>query len=84
MRRAPLPWVSEDRSFRPDRQGLPRATLAARWAGARWVIERTPAPAHGRLAGFTGLACPSSVDCVAVGSYLARGGITRALIEQRR
>jgi hypothetical protein len=66
-----------------DRQGVPRATLAARWAGARWVIERTPAAAHGRFAGFTGVACPSPADCVAVGAYFARGGITRALIEQR-
>jgi hypothetical protein len=44
------------------------ATLVTSVA-ARWQIERTPQPAGTISAALTSVACPSAVDCVAVGSY---------------
>jgi len=41
-------------------------TLAERWDGTRWRIQRTPSPAAGGGALF-GVACTSAVSCTAVG-----------------
>jgi hypothetical protein len=49
-------------------------TLAERWNGERWVIQRTPNPPGGESF-FNGVSCASSRACIAVGSYMRHGGI---------
>lgn len=45
-------------------------TLAERWNGERWSVQRTPNPATaGGESVFSGVSCPSSGACVAVGYY---------------
>jgi hypothetical protein len=48
-----------------DSAGNPVATLAERWNGKSWAIQRTPNPAPG--SGFGGVTCTSASFCVAVG-----------------
>jgi hypothetical protein len=50
---------------RSDRAGNPTGTLAERWDGTRWRIQRTPNPAAG--AGLSAVSCTSSAACTAVG-----------------
>lgn len=42
-------------------------TLAERWNGTKWAIQRTPNP--GQLSELSDVSCPSSRVCVAVGGY---------------
>jgi hypothetical protein len=50
---------------RTDASGNPIGTLAERWNGTRWRIQRTPNPAAG--AGLSTVSCTSSSACTAVG-----------------
>ena len=50
---------------RTDASGNPIGTLAERWNGTRWRIQRTPNPAAG--AGLSAVSCTSSSACTAVG-----------------
>jgi hypothetical protein len=50
---------------RTDASGNPIGTLAERWNGTRWRIQRTPNPAAG--AGLSAVSCTSSAACTAVG-----------------
>jgi hypothetical protein len=44
-------------------------TLAMRWDGSRWTIQRTPNPSSGPNGrAVNGVSCPSPTACVAVGS----------------
>lgn len=54
-----------------DRAGRTRA-LAERWDGARWRIERVPAPRGARMSELQAVSCPSRRFCVAVGDFLSR------------
>lgn len=47
------------------------ATLAERWNGRTWVIQRTPSRAFSEL---TGVSCSSTDACTAVGDYTTRTG----------
>src|SRR5215472_5651482 len=42
-------------------------TLAQRWNGHTWSIQRTPSPADG--GNLTGVSCPSRSSCLAVGGH---------------
>lgn len=46
-------------------------TLAERWDGAHWRIERTPNPTGSSNSSLNGVACSSRRACTAVGSALA-------------
>ncbi|MGI8682705.1 MAG: hypothetical protein ACR2JO_11380 [Mycobacteriales bacterium] len=51
-------------------------TLAERWNGGRWTIQPTPRPAGTRgieLIELSGVSCPSTTACAAVGSYYDSG-----------
>ena len=57
-------------------------TWAVVGAGRSWQQVRTPSPGNGSAsqAYLTGVSCRSDSDCVAVGYYFNRSGVTRALV----
>jgi hypothetical protein len=59
------PFVCTAVGARTDASGNPVGTLAERWNGTRWRIQRTPNPAAG--AGLSAVSCTSSSACTAVG-----------------
>ena len=48
-------------------------TLAERWDGSRWRIQRSPVPAGTVSAGLSGVSCPSPRTCTAVGQFFNSG-----------
>lgn len=59
-----------------------RSGLAERWDGARWQIQATPASPQAKELSLTGVSCPTSSACVAVGSFVTPKG-PRASIAER-
>lgn len=57
-------------------------TLAERWNGAHWVIQKTPDPAGAIGSSLTGVSCTSSATCTAVGSYVNAAGTQVTLAER--
>jgi hypothetical protein len=55
--------------------------LAARWYRHRWSVLTAPAPAQWAQSQLTGVSCPTTTFCFAVGSYLA-GGNAHPLLER--
>ncbi|HTW09687.1 MAG TPA: hypothetical protein VME46_19440 [Acidimicrobiales bacterium] len=49
----------------------PSSTLAYRWAGSKWEAQPTTNPPSPTDRVLAALSCPSTSDCVAVGSYFA-------------
>jgi len=49
-------------------------TLAERWNGTRWAIQRTPNPAGARVSALNGVSCSASRSCTAVGNLVTSGG----------
>jgi hypothetical protein len=43
--------------------------LAERWNGSRWSIESTPRPPKAEHSALAGVSCPTSNECIAVGTY---------------
>jgi hypothetical protein len=71
-----------------NRRGL-TLTLAERWNGDAWTIERTPNPGRPYAqptldsgTEFSGVSCGSARSCVAVGDYLDRKHRSVALVER--
>jgi len=58
-------------------------TLAERWDGTRWRIQRARVPAGAVSATFGAVSCPSPGACTAVGSYFSAGHRELALAERR-
>lgn len=56
-------------------------SLALRWTGRIWSIQRTPAATGERSSGLLGVSCPASNSCLAVGYYRSQTG-SHALIER--
>jgi hypothetical protein len=56
-------------------------SLVETWEGARWTIERTPAPEGATESALSGIDCPSPRVCVAVGGY-ERGSPTEHAFAQ--
>jgi hypothetical protein len=54
--------------------------LTEHWNGSSWSIESSPNPAGGNAANLSGVACPSTHSCFAVGSY-AVGSAQNAVVE---
>ncbi|HEX7245257.1 MAG TPA: PKD domain-containing protein [Solirubrobacterales bacterium] len=48
-------------------------TLAEHWDGSEWTIESAPNPGSASASRLTGVSCPTSTTCVAVGSYQSAG-----------
>jgi hypothetical protein len=53
--------------YGPRRDGY--GTLAERWNGMRWSVQRTPTPG-GLEDWLWGISCPSTVACTAVGGFV--------------
>jgi hypothetical protein len=47
----------------------PQTTLAENWNGKAWAVQPTPGVKGAISSVLTGVSCPFSTDCVAVGSY---------------
>ncbi len=62
--------------------GAVAATLAERWNGARWSIQRTPSPPATTLPELDGVSCTSRTACIAVGSYVNTADTAAALVER--
>ena len=64
--------------------GTKTFTLAERWNGTGWSIQRTPNPtrARGSENGLDGVSCWSGSACVAVGSYFNGTNTTLTLAER--
>jgi len=62
--------------------GTRGATLAERWNGTRWTIERPAEPAGTRVSFISGVSCASPRLCTAVGYLTTRAGLGVTLAEQ--
>jgi hypothetical protein len=56
-------------------------TLAERWNGSKWSIEKTPNPRNSTHTELDGVSCPSTHACTAVGFYRSTGPY-RTLVER--
>lgn len=57
-------------------------TLAERWNGTRWVVQRTIDPAGAFSSALFGVSCTSARACAAVGNYTNTDGTAVTLAEQ--
>ena len=57
-------------------------TLAERWNGSSWSIQRSPNPAGATASLLFGVSCASRTACTAVGSVTNRAGTTVPLAER--
>lgn len=57
-------------------------TLAERWNGARWVVQRTIDPPGAFSSNLFGVSCTSARACAAVGDYVNTDGTTVTLAER--
>jgi len=53
--------------------------LALAWNGTAWSVTTTPIPSGATSSQLSGIACPASTTCRAVGSYVDSGGMTKTL-----
>ena len=56
--------------------------LAERWNGTSWSMQPTPNPSGATAAALSGVACPSSTVCTAVGYDVNSSGATVSLAER--
>jgi hypothetical protein len=57
-------------------------TLAERWNGTRWTVQKTPNPAHGKNSSLNGISCATATGCIAVGNFTNRTGTSVPLAER--
>jgi hypothetical protein len=57
-------------------------TLAERWDGRSWAIQRTPNPVGAQTSLLSGVSCVSARVCTAVGDFTDSAGHTHALAER--
>jgi hypothetical protein len=57
------------------------STFAETWNGSRWAVQATPDPTGAVASDFFGVSCPTSTECIAVGSYTGLGEIREPLAE---
>ncbi len=62
--------------------GTVGVTLAERWNGAGWLLQRTPQPAGATVGFFTAVSCASSKSCTAVGFFVDRVGAGKPLAQR--
>jgi hypothetical protein len=59
-----------------------QVTLAERWNGRTWAVQRTPNPPDGGASLLKGVSCSSAAACTAVGAYIKRSGAEPTLAER--
>jgi len=66
--------------FSGNSAGTTGVTLAERWNGSSWAIQRTPHPTGARVSFLSGVSCASPRFCIAAGFFVnsAGGGVTLA------
>lgn len=57
-------------------------TLAERWDGAKWTIQRTPNPGGAALSFLFGISCTSTTSCAATGHSTNSAGSDATLAER--
>jgi hypothetical protein len=57
------------------------ATLAERWSSNSWAIQTTPNASGGTGSGLSGVSCPTTTTCSAVGGYTDASGTGVTLAE---
>jgi hypothetical protein len=55
-------------------------SLAERWNGSTWTTQATPMPAGAKATSLSGVSCPTTTACTAVGNY-STSGATLTLAE---
>ncbi|TMB91861.1 MAG: hypothetical protein E6J45_04350 [Chloroflexi bacterium] len=55
--------------------------LAERWNGTSWTVQATPTPAGAVATVLSGVSCPSTTSCTAVGAYANSSNVTVTLAE---
>jgi hypothetical protein len=68
--------------FSGNSAGTSGATLAERWNGSVWTIQRTPHRASATASFLSAVSCPSPRSCIAVGYFTNRAGIALTLAER--
>jgi hypothetical protein len=66
-------------SYGPD--GTNPKTLAERWNGTRWSVMTSPNPIGATDSQLSGVSCPSTTSCFAVGSYATASTFNNTLVE---
>jgi hypothetical protein len=56
-------------------------TLAEQWNGVAWTTQKTPDPSGATDSYLTGVSCPTSGSCTAVGDYYTSSGKEVTLVE---
>ncbi|MGA2928769.1 MAG: hypothetical protein ABSG43_22820, partial [Solirubrobacteraceae bacterium] len=59
-----------------------QVTLAERWNGTSWSIQATPNPSGATSSQLTGVRCPTSTTCTAVGYFTNSAGAQATLAER--
>jgi hypothetical protein len=59
-----------------------QTALVERWSHGKWKIQSTPKPTSAASSELTGISCPSSSSCVAVGNKANRAGDSVPLVER--
>ena len=60
-------------------RGTPQRMVAEIWNGTKWIFEATAKPAGMTYSNLSGVACPTTSYCIAVGNYFtSSGGLTLA------
>jgi hypothetical protein len=68
--------------FSGNSAGTSGATLAERWNGSVWTIQRTPDRANAKASFLSEVSCASPGSCTAVGYFTNRAGIGVTLAER--
>src|SRR5205823_1950880 len=55
-------------------------TLAERWDGSSWAVQSTPNPSGAIVSVLSGVACPSTTLCSAIGNFVNSSGKRLALV----
>jgi hypothetical protein len=62
--------------------GTAGVTLAERWNGTSWAVQRTPHPSDARASFLSGVSCAESVSCTATGFVINDAGFGVTLAER--
>ena len=62
--------------------GTAGVTLAERWNGTRWAIERTPDPVGASVSFLSGVSCSGLMSCTAAGFFINAAGGGETLAER--
>jgi hypothetical protein len=56
-------------------KGARNLTLAERWNGSHWTVQKTPSPAGAEVSSLVSVSCPTTTSCTTVGQSAGRVGL---------